>query len=92
MNSDLVQYTPIVDAVLDGARNLTARDFVDLAIAALDQAGMPPELQDHVRHLAGNRLAIEAARQACDRADASIERAEAVDVDGLVFADGRRAG
>ena len=64
MTTGPVQYSPIVDAVLAIARNLTPRDFADLALAALDHAGIPLDYQDGIRaHIEGAMEIVEVRRE-----------------------------
>lgn len=49
----MAEYTNKVDAVLDHAKDFTRRDFLDLAIAALDQYGLDAVSQESVRLLVG---------------------------------------
>lgn len=47
------EYTNKVDAVLDHAKDFTRRDFLELALAALDQYGLDAASQESVRLLVG---------------------------------------
>lgn len=44
-----VQYTAKVDAALDACRDFSKNDFFELAMAALDQAGLSARAQDDLR-------------------------------------------
>lgn len=56
-------YTTKVDALLEHVSTFTAEDLIDLAIAALDQAGLDAKTQERVRAMVVNRLLAERAER-----------------------------
>ena len=55
----MTSYTPKVDALLEHADYFEESDFLDLAMAALDQGGVPAEAQERLRAEIATAVAIE---------------------------------
>lgn len=69
---------PKVAALLFLARAFTERDYADLALAAVDQAGIPADVQDGIRSFIDAGLAIAEARRDRLVAEANAARHRAV--------------